>query len=815
MSRVRQLLARLRRGTRSESQRVAGAHRQLFEARPGAKRLAGIALVVCSLAGIIFGISRTSLDTRTETFLPANDPSLKAVEQKAREFGGDPVVVLLRSKQPRQLLADGDQLPKLLRLEGELADNSNVASVYGPGTALNQVAVSAQNLIAQIGGRRDALRSVAEDAARKQGKSADAANVAADAAVAEYDQRYGRLIVDALPAGLPTLKNKQFADAVVFDGRDGSVRPQWKFVVPDANTVAVLVRPREGLDQSETGRLVSDVRRKVDKAGLSVASTSVSGVPVVTAGLAAKVLRELPLLAGLVLLAVALRYLLVPAGIGVWRRMAPLAAAIIGTAATVAAFGLVGRPLSFGVVALLPVLLGVGSSIPLYVAMLRDTRRVFAMAVASSAGFFSLAVSPIPFVRELGIALGIGVLLTVLTAWLLRRWVRGDVVEHESVEHEAPEPERPAPGARRGRGWPVRIGTALVAVAIASAGWIILPRLDVEANPEQLAAGLDEIAGAQQAQQVLGSSGEVSVSLRGGDVTSAPALNWTRQAEQVIVTQYGGQLRPVLTLPDLLRFLGARPTAEQIHAAVDILPKYLTSAVLNARNDSTQMIFGLRLQDLGEQDRLLSAVKGALPPPPPGFEVQLVGLPVAAAQGYDLISGGRYLANIAGIVAAGLVLLVLLRRRGDALRAVVAGALATGWSLTGIWLFNGALSPLTVALGSLTTVTGCEFLVLLADRDVSSHRWLRRSVAFACLTSAVGYCALAASDLVVLREFGLVLTGTVVSSYVAARLVLFLAPPGRGPAPERAARVSDAAGEQGEAAAVGPNSRATVPTEGR
>lgn len=810
MSRPQRSHTNIWRVIRSAAGRVGGAFRWGSGYRPGGKRLVGIALVICSLAGIVFGISQTSLDTRTETFLPANDPSLKAVEQKAREFGGDPVVVLLQSKQPRQLLTDGDQLPRLLHLEGELANKSNVASVYGPGTALNQVAVSAQNLIARIGGRRDALRGVAEDAARKQGKSPSETKTAADAAVADYDQRYGRLLVDALPAGLPTLQNKQFADTVIFDAKDRSVRPQWKFVVPNQDTTAILVRPREGLDQSETGRLVSDVRREVDAAGLAVKNTSVSGVPVVTAGLADKVLRELPLLSGLVVLAVALRFLLVPAWSGFWRRMAPLAAAVVGSVATVAAFGLVGRPLSFGVVALLPVLLGVGSSIPLYVAMLRDTRRVLAMAVASSAGFFSLAVSPIPFVRELGIALGIGVLLTGLTALLLRRWIRRGGNAQEVAE-SIPS-GRDSSARRSGDRLLTKAAITLLAVAVAATGWVVLPRLDVKADPEQLAAGLEEITGAQQAQRVLGSSGEVSVSLRGGDITSAQALGWARQAEEVINTRYGDQLRPVLTLPDLLKFLGTEPTAEQIDAAVDILPRYLTSAVLNARDNSTQMIFGVRLQDLGDQDRLLTNVKAALPPAPEGFEVQLVGLPVAAAQGYDLILGGRYLANIAGIAAAGLVLLVLLRRRGDALRAVAAGVLATGWSLTGIWLVNGALSPLTVTLGSLATVTGCEFSVLLADRDVRSHQWLRRSVALACLTSAIGYCALAASDLVVLREFGLVLTGTVASSYVAARLVLFIAPVGSDDVPDGSFQVSDGVEDHNETVVINSNSRGAMST---
>jgi predicted RND superfamily exporter protein len=128
-------------------------------------------------------------------------------------------------------------------------------------------------------------------------------------------------------------------------------------------------------------------------------------------------------------------------------------------------------------------------------------------------------------------------------------------------------------------------------------------------------------------------------------------------------------------------------------------------------------------------------------------------------------------------LAAGLVLVLGLRRRGDATRAVVAAALATGWGLAALWLLEVELSPLTVALGSLVTVTGCEFMVLLSEADRGAHRWLHRSVGYACLTSVLGYLVLAASRLWLVREFGLVLSAAVVLSYLAARLVLWLHPP--------------------------------------
>lgn len=229
----------------------------------------------------------------------------------------------------------------------------------------------------------------------------------------------------------------------------------------------------------------------------------------------------------------------------------------------------------------------------------------------------------------------------------------------------------------------------------------------------------------------------------------------------------------------LLHFLGEHPTPDQIDAAMRLVPPYLSSSIVRADRRVALLVYGVRLQDLGEQRRMLADVRATLPPPPPGYRVDIVGLPVAAARGYQLLLDDRYLANLAGIAVAGLVLALGLGRvRADALataRAVGAALLATGWGLAVIFALGMSLSPLTLGLGSLVGVTGCEFAVLLARA--------RRGVGYACLTSVLGYLVLATSRLSMVREFGMVLGAAVVFSYLAAKLVVRLGAPRAGAAP--------------------------------
>lgn len=721
-------------------------------------------LVLAITAGAAAGILRLKVETTVDSFLPQDEPEVAALAEHARTFGGNPIVVLLESSKPRTLLLDGKQFDKLMRVEGHLSGLPDVAAVYGPATVMNQIVISSQGMIARLSGTRDKIRAVAEEKARRDGESESEIQAVGDAATTDFDKRYGSLLVRGLPAGLPTTDNPNFIKNVIYDER-GEPRARWHFVVPDTNSVAVLVRTRQGIDQAATTRLVESVKRTVERSGLQTSKVTTSGVPVITSELANEAKEEMPLLGGLAGLLLLLRFLVAPAHSSWLRRLWPLFAALLGSALTLAVFGWAGVSMSFGAIVLLPLLLGIGSSFPLYLATTVSRRRVVVVAGASAVAFGSLAVSPLPFVRELGFALGLGVLFTVAVAVALERFCSLTLAASTHAKRDIGRGSMP-----RVRRWAL-MGCL---VAVACGGWAMLPSMDVEADPDELAKGLPALEQARYVEDKLGSSGEISVVLRGTDAQGPDALRWMTRAEDTLVSKYGDQLRPILTAPDLLGFLGESPSPAQISAGLQLMPSYLTSAVFSPDGREAVMTFGLRFEDVGEQTDMLADVEAALPEPPGDANAEVVGLPVAASKAYELVSADRYLANVVGIVAAGAVLLAGLRNRRDALLGMLAATLATGWTIAGLWLLGQSLNPLTIALGSLATVTACEFTVLLIDGRGRGQSGLRKMVAWACATSAIGYLALVVSQIGVLREFGTTLAVAVLLSYVAAVAVVRL-----------------------------------------
>lgn len=750
------------------ARRLSKARNQL--GRLGWRHLGTSALVLLVIAAGIGGLLQFRVNTDSESFLPSGDPTVEALQEKARSFGGDPVLVLIESGSAQRLLTDPEQLKRVLELEGRLSGLPNTAATYGPATVLNQVAISAQNMLAQIAGRRDALRATAEEGAKNSGLGPDGIRRRGDEAVAEFEARYGALLVKGLPVGLPTLHNPQFAKNVIYD-QSGTPRPQWSFVVPDRNSIALLVRPREGMDQAETQELVTGVRSTVDRAGLESTRVTVTGIPAITAGLSAQVSREVPMIGGLAIILMLVRFFLVPTRTGRLRRLWPLVSGLLATAATLSVFGWLGVPMSFGAVALLPLLLGIGTSFPMYLQITASRRRVVVAAAAAIAAFASLTLSPLPFVDELGMALALGVTFTIGIALALGKRMRPEKEQQPTAARAVTPP--PMPRVRRG----VLLG---LAACLAVGGWAALPQASIQSDPRELARGVPEIEDAQHAERVLGSSGEINVVLRGPDVLGAEAIDWSKRAESSLVAAHGDAIKPALTPSGVFGFLGPSPSAEQVKAGTQLLPQYITSAVIRPDGRESVMNFGIRFQDLGKQSSLISGMRAALPPPPPGYSAEIVGLPVAADRAYSLLSSDRVIGNVAGIAAAGAVLLIGLRRRSDALRGVLAATLATGWAIGALVAAGISLSPLTLVLGVLTAVTATEFTVLLADARRTGSFTTRRLVAWAAATSAVGYLALVPSSLSLLREYGLVLAATVLLSYLAAISVVHLLPSGTG-----------------------------------
>ncbi len=460
----------------------------------------------------------------------------------------------------------------------------------------------------------------------------------------------------------------------------------------------------------------------------------------------------------------------------------------------------------------------------------RGGRVIATAAIATAAGFLVLVLSPIPMVRDFGLLLVAGIAIAfvlALTAGLAglsmsrghgagSRRSAGRFGERLAIISAA----RTA-GAERVRAvgrWALGVAVAApgrvlaVGLAVAVVGWGVGTRAEVVSDIRELIPGdLPELRDVDRLERATGVAGEVDVTVTAPDLTDPAVIAWMRDLKQRVLDRAGfndatascldqdAGLCPSIALPDLFSADRAPPTRARARQVLSLLPPYFSQAVISRDPETGELgntaliTFGIKVLTFEEQKVLIDAIRSEIDPPgtgndpPPGASAEVVGLPVLFADASSALSGNRYLLTVVGLLAVAVALLALYRSPRRALVPLIPVVLATGWSALGLALVGVPLNPMSATLGALVIAIATEFSVLLAARYEEERRAarsigeaLRRAysrtgaaVTASGVTAIAGFAVLIASDIRMLRDFGVV---TVVDLAVALLGVLVILP---------------------------------------
>ena len=441
--------------------------------------------------------------------------------------------------------------------------------------------------------------------------------------------------------------------------------------------------------------------------------------------------------------------------------------------------------------------------------------------LATGTGFLVLLLSPVPLVREFGLLLVLGIAVAFAVA--LTAGFAALVLAHQGAggKRGPGTRARSAAVARRVGGAIEAAATRMLAVAIAApgrvlavalvlaaAGWVASPRTEVVSDITELVpADLPALQDLDTLQDETGVSGELNVVVHADDVTDPAVIEWMARFKQSVLERHGyrgedpqcedAELCPAVALSDLFEG-GGRLTRGRIATVLAAVPPYFSQAVIastdgSAPPDTAHIAFGIPVMPLDEQKALIDDIRSQLGPdaagggPPPGVEADVAGLPVLAAEANEELSGSRYWLPAVGLAVVALVLLAVYRSVRRALVPLVPIALATGWSALVVWALGIPLNPMSTTLGALVIAIATEFSVLLSARfgeeRAAGHsvgEALRRTyartgtaVAASGVTAIAGFAVLIASEIAMLRDFGIV---TVVDLAVALLGVMVVLP---------------------------------------
>lgn len=761
-----------------------------------------VALLLTGLAAYFILPSHLKEDARLELFADPSSPVYADQVRFANSFGADPVVVVFAAPHGQELLTPAHMVG-FFHFEGKLHQQPGVQQVYGTGSLVYVLAQDVTKQALDICGKAGtAAETEAVNKDKAAGKSSTQqiqdGETAFDAAVRQCAQQLVKQFPDI---GLPRPDNPVFYGQVLLEPGGQKVRPFWSWALPDRTHAMVTVRLKPDATQEQVRSLLQTVQsagRDPDLKGLTM---NVSGTPALAESLAETtfywLLRLLPLTIAAMLV--------VTLGVlrGVRLRWIAVPVAILGAFWSAGLAGLLAIRLTPASLAVLPVVLGLGTDYGLQAANrlaevsgtdLRERVVIAARSIlpstllaatATAAGVLAFAFSPIPLVREFAFFMALG----VASAWLAALLV--GVPLFAVVGRRRPLPSRPPSWE-----WVARVGrlplaAVLLLALVGLAGWAALPFVPIETDLQHLMpAGDPAVQQAMIVQREVGLSGELDLVVSGPDTSQPAVIQWEQKVQAQAVSQGGGDLRLVDSVPFFLDSFSPDhqlPDAKLSQTILTNLPAYFSEAVITKDRRLSRIVFGqTRITSVQADSALLARIQ-TLPAPPPGYTVFPAGLAVVAATALDQLKHDDLILNLLAILFVLIVLLAAYRRPWPALLAVLPATVAAGWATGLLWLTHVQANPVTVLLAGVVVAFATEFSVLWLARyrselaaatpaeaaAIASQR-IGPAVIASALALVLGFLLLAISPVPMVREFGL-WSGTDLA--FATLSVLVLLPP--------------------------------------
>jgi predicted RND superfamily exporter protein len=409
------------------------------------KLVLAVMVVITAVLGI--GLTRVEFATGEASYL--NQSSQVAIDnvEYQNNFGGEAVIILFTASEGSDAdvadLVSPENLPELARLETELRQVDNVASVITPLTALcfSDALLQAPDPVPpecdlSPPDTVEPLESAAGQAALIGASTRDEAGAAArNADIALSFARLGA--VDDKTLGNPPWNDVLMYDNTGFQQVDGAlvapadeeraIRLSLRGSFPDQQTAVGGIVLGGNLDLDAQSAATADVLDVLESANVAGFDVVVTGSPVylkeindylkggtLTLGLAAMVVMA-------IVLGVMFK---------VRRRLIPLVAVVFGVVWTFSILGLIGIDLSLVTISGLPILIGLGIDFAIQihnryeeeVNLDHDTHPMsetaanlapplFAATLAGVVAFLALRLSKVPMIRDFGVMLAIGIVV--------------------------------------------------------------------------------------------------------------------------------------------------------------------------------------------------------------------------------------------------------------------------------------------------------------------------------------------------------------------------------------------------------------------
>ena len=753
-----------------------------------------IIIVILISAAAVPGITLLKTDTGFNAFV---SPDAKISQDNTRyqaQFGGEQITILL-SGQLDDIFSTSN-LATISKFEQEFSYDARYRAINSSLTLLQMAQQEAEKASLafqeQITLAQEQAEAEARQAAAAMGLSELQQEQAAEQARTEVLQALQPQVEQLQQIGELSLDNPAFIKSILYDA-DGEISPILRPFIPDDGHTLIIVTPQGNMSDGEALQATTDIEsflaaNPMEKVDTTVISSSKLIDAISTSmGNNIKVLLGLSVVVMIVIL------------LGVFRVRWRLLSLLMVGISELWTFGLMGYlsvPLTMATMAVLPILIGLGIDFSIQFhnryqeevvrnktvaeAVITSISRMFPVIgvalLATIVGFVTLYISEVPMIRDFGMVLAIGIVISYIVALFLLHSViylvdrRMPIKRLKEVASEA---------SGRIERILLRLGKLainhtlwifIVAVVFAVGGGIVDHWLPTNTDYEELmpqdTPALMEL---RELREIVGTGGTIRFMVEADDVTRPEILSWMKEYQDEALLSYSELIstNSPATLVSIAAG-GVIPTQQQIDAILANTPANYLGQVLSSDHSMASISFNIKHISLGNIHSLLQQLQEETISPA-GVQVSPVGSLVLGSSTMDAVVGSRLTMNLICLGAVFLILLLVYRRIDNPILAIIPVGAVIAWSSLDMYLIGIPLNPLTAILGVLVIGICTEFMVLLLgrygeekrlglppqDAMVTAISKIGRAIVTTALTTLGGFGILIASNFVMIRDFGI------------------------------------------------------------
>ncbi|WP_232303762.1 MMPL family transporter [Pseudofrankia sp. DC12] len=768
--------------------------------------VAVIALVIT--VGLGFGISQLKFSTDQSNYLNSGSQVAKDNHAYQSLFGGESMITDFTVDPGKNLtdLFTPNNLKAFEAVTKELEADKRIVAVVTPVTALQFT----HNLVSSADG--NPINSpAAKMLLSAQQRDTDPTSQAIR--LQDAIKTLGR--VNAVPPAQQIIGSQAWDNFLLYDN-SGKVREALVPFFPNSTNAQMVVRLEGNASIKDEGAAASLVQQAMAKQHFENAHVVTTGASVLLkdindylrGGFLTLGAIALALMAGLLLVAFAVRW-----------RLLPLGVVVVGLIWAFGLAGYLGIHLNVVTIAGLPVLLGVGIDFAVQLhsrveeeaqldqaehpvaATLRRLMPALTLAtVTAVAAFLALEFNATPMIRDFGVLLAIGLPIIVIATVLL---TSATLAWREDKRPTQPKDYTRGPLGRA----TVTLGSlpraaalplVVIAIAVFVGGAFVEGGQKIQTDPQkwvnqnsQVIKDLDYLGGH------AGTTSELGVFIQADNLFDDKTAAFVNTVARDQIAKHDDVLTNasslVTTVGYLLDVPGAKmvpPTGDDVRAAYAAAPEAIRASTVNLSSPggtagAMNLIFQTGPSSLEQRAVVVKDIRATVQPPP-GVRATPSGLAVVGTSLLDNIQHNRAALTYYALIGVFLVLLLRYLSIAKALLSVVPVLIAVG--LTSL-IARGSgleLSPLTAVSGPLVIALCTEFTTLIVQRHLDERATGRsprvavdeaaartgRAFLVSAAAAVVGILVLAFSPLPLLRDFGLVVALNVAVALLSALVVL-------------------------------------------